>query len=191
MRRGGRGGVAGSVRRQKLWVSLDIADVSGYAVWLGDTLLYCGEIAKKPRSKGRWQDVRHYPGAPEPAYSEYPTEETAWQGIIDPLYGESAAHIVVEQVFVGPNRMTIISLARRHGRIQAFLGDKKGKLWIAVENAKWRRASKDLIGGKWPKGRDEKKKAAMQAVVKAFGIDAGPDVADAVLVGRWFAGQEK
>lgn len=189
--RKGRGGGSAASRRQVLWVSLDLAAVSGYAVWLGNELLYCGEVSKAPRRKGAWQDVRYYPGVADPVFHEHKGgERAAWENIVDSLYGQEPKYFVVESAHVGPNRLTIIKLAQRHGRVQVYLGDEANKRWQTVEPAKWRKASKDLVGGSWPKGRDAKKEAAQRAVAKAFKVDGGADIADAVLIGRWFMGTE-
>jgi hypothetical protein len=174
------------------WLSLDIAEVSGYAVWRGNKLEYCGELSKKPRGKGKWQDVRHYPGQEEPELTEYRGEREAWQAVgLDPFHIDDPKYYVVEAVNAH-FASAAISLSERQGRVVAYLELENYKKWIRVEPSKWRRGSaKDLPDGKWPKGRTEKKQAAQSLVSKLWNIDAGPDVADAVLIGRWFAGDER
>lgn len=171
------------------WISIDAAKyVSGYALWEGENLVAAGTVEKIPRSKepsDRWAVTNNL--GDEPSIKKFPKKKDAWRSLLPVDF------VIMEAVHVGNNRNTAIALGEEQGKILAYLEwdeATKSKL-LKPAPSQWRKSCSDALGVKWPKGREQKKVKAQEIVYDRWLVDAGPDAADAILIGFWHVTLDK
>lgn len=174
-----------------LWLSADIAEVTGLALWRGLELVRTAALAAVgKRGSYRLGDVL------------YEDEMRAWLA----AYRASAplddrpVVLVVEDVHVARRGQTLLvqpalSLARRHGRVDAWwqASAPARRAVVRVEVATWREVARQTLSlgtfkpgsWSWPKRGEDCKPVAQQLVREHYGRDVSEDEADAVMVGHW------
>lgn len=171
------------------WISIDAAKyVSGYALWEGDQLVAAGTVETIPKtrlSRDRWCVTNNLED--DPTIQKFLKRADAWKSLLPVDF------VVIEAVHVGNNKNTAISLGETQGKILAHLDwDEvtKSKMLRPVPS-QWRTACTKAFGTRWPCGRDAKKAKAQEIVFNNWFVDAGPDAAEAVLIGFWYASLDK
>lgn len=171
-------------------LSLDIASITGYALWDAGVLLEAGEVRRAYRRMRRYVKRVYYPEGV--ADSEPLPEPDTWKLFTpasDPFSWPE--HLVIEAPFVGRNPKTGLSLGERHGRIIAYLGFESYTRITKYEPDAWREKCFTL-GAQWPKRlAGEKhgealKAEAMRLVLKHWKASVPHDVAEAILAGHAF-----
>ena len=152
-----------------LWISIDPANLSGWAAWDGDKLAGSGTIAKVG-GKGRWKIA-----GPDTAQT-FDTELAAWRNLT------SGADSCVCEVGRGSFRNADMPLGKRLGYIRAVC-EMMGCAYHEIALSEWRRIVKEQTGTSWPATGDAKKALAVKLARDLFGVEAGPDQADAILIG--------
>lgn len=209
-----------------MWISVDAAKCSGFALWSGDTLKWAGTL--KPYGSTGMHKVQMTNGT-DSRLEYIDSEFSAWMLLIAPC----SDRLIIEDGFVGyvandtqkkllatatdivdaircedypeahnlaesmasiakrsvPKQhmlaRTSLSLAERRGRIIAWAqtagcpADAISKLTPSA----WRKRIGDRHNFKWPRGRDAKKRKAIETVQRLYGLTLSDDAADAVLVG--------
>lgn len=176
-----------------LWLSADIAEVTGLALWRGPDLVRTARLAKVGKHGPRYSlgDV------------VYEDELRAWLAAFRasaPL-DDRPELLVAEDVHVARRGQTLlvqpaISLARRHGRVDAWwqASAPERRAVVLVEVATWREVVRQTVslgafgpgGWAWPKKGEDCKPVAQALVREHYGRDVTADEADAVMVGHWF-----
>jgi hypothetical protein len=151
-----------------LWISIDPANLSGWAIWAESRLLASGTIAKVG-NKGRWR-FSHVKAA------ICQSELEAWTKL---LAHHSAC---VCEVGRGSFRNADMPLGKRLGYIRAVC-DMQQCAYHEIALSEWRRIVKEQTGTSWPATGDAKKALAVKLARDLFEVDAGPDQADAILIG--------
>ncbi len=152
------------------WISIDPANLSGWAAWSCETLMASGTI-KATGSKGHWKVTN----SELPTFT-YFTELEAWRGLL------------VEQVSCicevgrGSFRNADMPLGKRLGYIRAVC-DMQRCVYNEIALSEWRRIVKEQTGTSWPATGDAKKALSIKHVRDLFGVTAGPDEADAIMIG--------
>jgi hypothetical protein len=150
------------------WITIDPANTSGWALWQGANLWKSGAIRAKGKS-GKWviegQDLSDAVCA-----SEY----EAWTTLL------TIPDYLVLEHGRGMRRNADARLGERRGYIRAVADANKCR-YNEITNAEWRRIVREVTGLSWPTG--ESKSHAQRIVRDIYGIEAGSDESDALLIG--------
>jgi len=167
------------------WLSLDVATVTGVAIWAGRGIVTTMIVRPHPKGTSamkasRWAlDIGT--GKPE----VYPSEVAAWRAVLA-WCPTTPSRLVLEEGFVGkPGAAKVV--AERRGRVLGILAvlgvDEAGR----VIPSEWRRVVRETWGRviAWPSAGEDCKRMAVDLVRERWGHDVTADEADAVLVGWW------
>lgn len=168
-----------------VWISFDAAETTGFAVWRDMELLASGVITKtKPKvdlcePHMAWKIQIKYSRCNRRELHIFETRAEAFLF----LKKEFRHQYFLFESIAGAYHQALIRLGQLQGWIAGIYGFDFLEI-RTINSSTWRSATKHLIDGeKWPSGREAKKKAAKSAVLKACGIDASEDEADAILIG--------
>lgn len=174
-----------------LWLSADIAEVTGLALWRGPDLIRTA-VLRKRGEKGCYlfAGVLHA------------SEMLAWLEAFraGATLEDRPMRLIVESVHVDfrlgkPLVKPALSLAKRHGRVEAWWKatsperadpvDVDVNTWRAVARQTLSHGAMAPMEWTWPKSGDDCKPVAQALVRQHYGLAVTGDEAEAVLVGHW------
>jgi hypothetical protein len=152
-----------------MWISIDPASKSGWAMWDGDKLFKSGTIRAMGKA-GKWI-IECY----DLSRVVYENECHAWSSLL------CLPDMLVLEHGRGEHRNADSSLAERRGYIRA-IAETNGCMYNEVTNAEWRRIVKEQTGLSWPTGAS--KDHSLKLCKDLMGLECETaDESDALLIG--------
>ena len=158
------------------WASVDPANKSGIAFWIGDKLESTGVLRMMGKS-GQYRMIRKICLDRGLVKTTYPNKCNAWDCMCSNKGG-----IVIEE---GAGRFTtaVKSQAKLRGYIEHSC-DSFSVQYQEVNVSEWRRVVREAYGVSFPANSKGCKELSKKLVKQEFGIDVSDDEADAVLLGK-------
>ena len=151
------------------WISVDPANTSGWSLWGDGALSSSGTIAKMGGS-GKWKIVANGKA------TIFGSELEAWQTLL------TLPSACVCEVGRGSFRNADMPLGKRLGYIRAVC-DMQGCKYNELDLSEWRRIVREQTGISWGSGEETTKALSIRHVKDLFGVTAGPDECEAILIG--------
>ena len=152
------------------WLSVDPANKTGLAWWVGQELLAIGTL-RKMGSKGKWVGKYSW------NRSVY---ENEWEAVHDMI--SQSRQVIIEEGFGG-----FAKAVGKQGEYRGFWRaacQANGITLTVVNVSEWRRVIKETFNVSWPATTERKKALAVKLVKEHYRRDVGDDEADAILLGH-------